>query len=60
MTRFIDLAAVKKMIAQQGLKLSESVIDVKAVAPVKDKEQVGAVIYRRKAKYGAPFQDKIK
>ena len=61
MTRFIDLAAVKKMIAEKDLNklVGEPVVGIKAVAQVKGKEQVGAVVYRRKARYGAPFENRI-
>ncbi|GGE61413.1 hypothetical protein [Priestia taiwanensis] len=57
MTKFIDLAEVKKMISEKELKkFGESVVGEKAVASVNGKEQVGSVVYRRKATYDEPFE----
>ncbi|MEK4874913.1 hypothetical protein N1I87_09530 [Bacillus sp. FSL W8-0102] len=57
MTRFINPAVKRKVSAKDSYKLGEPVVGVKAVAPVKGKEQVGAVVYKRKAKYGDLFEN---
>ena len=55
MTRIINPAEHIKVIEKYLYKLGKPVVGVKTVAPVKDKEQVGAVVYKRKAKYGDLF-----
>jgi hypothetical protein len=57
MTKFIDLAAMKKIISEKELKkFGESVHGQKAIASVNGKEQVGNVVYRRKATYDEPLE----
>jgi hypothetical protein len=56
MTRYIDFAAAKKLVAEKDYKLGQAVVGLKAVAPVKGKEQAGTVVYRRKVEYDAPFR----
>lgn len=63
MTRFIDIEAAKKLYSipvNETYKTGEKVVGVKAVAPVKGKDQVGEVVYRQKAQYGAPFESEHK
>jgi len=57
MTRFINPAIKRKVSDKDSYKLGKPVVGVKAVAPVKGKERVGAVVYKRKAKYGDPFEN---
>jgi hypothetical protein len=57
MTRIINPAEHIKVIEKDLYKLGKPVVGVKAVAPVKGKEQVGAVVYKRKAKYGDLFEN---
>ncbi|MGE8206532.1 hypothetical protein ACQKP0_18640 [Heyndrickxia sp. NPDC080065] len=57
MTRFINPAINRKISKKDSYKLGEPVVGLKAVAPVKGKEQVGAVVYKRKAKYGDLFEN---
>ena len=59
MTRYIDLAAMKRMIAEKDLyRLSEAVVGEKAIAPIKGKERTGAVVYRRKVEYELQYENK--
>ncbi|MBU8878526.1 hypothetical protein BGM26_05925 [Bacillus sp. FJAT-29790] len=57
MTRIINPAEQRKVFDKDLYKLGKPVVGVKAVAPVKGKEQVGAVVYKRKAKYGDLFEN---
>jgi hypothetical protein len=57
MTRIINPADHSKVSEMDSYKLGKPVVGVKAVAPVKGKEQVGAVVYKRKAKYGDLFEN---
>jgi hypothetical protein len=57
MTKFIDLAEVKKRISEKELdEFGEAVSGEKAVASINGKEKVGNVVYRRKATYDEPFE----
>lgn len=52
MTRIIHPSEHEKIPEKDLFKVGEPVVGIKAVAPVKGKEQVGAVVYKRKAFYG--------
>lgn len=57
MTRFIN-PAIKRIISKKDShKIGEPVVGIKAVAPIKGKEQVGAIVYKRKANYGDLFEN---
>ncbi|WP_180955273.1 hypothetical protein [Peribacillus deserti] len=56
MTRFINPA--EHIFNKDLFKLGKPVVGVRAVAPVKGKEKVGAVVYKRKAKYGDLFENR--
>ncbi|MDN4608193.1 hypothetical protein [Sporosarcina highlanderae] len=56
MTRYIDLVAAKKQVAETKVfNKGKLVVGVKAIAPVKGLERKGTVVYRRKVEYGNPF-----
>lgn len=57
MTRYINLAAIKKKVAAKDSYKGQPVVGVKAIASVKGKEQVGDIVYRRKVEYSAPFEN---
>ncbi|QQZ11242.1 hypothetical protein [Heyndrickxia vini] len=57
MTRIINPADQGKIFDKDLYKLGKPVVGIKAVAPVKGKEQVGSVVYKRKAKYGDLFEN---
>lgn len=57
MTRIINPAEQKKVVDKDLYKLGKPVVGVRAVAPVKGKEKVGAVVYKRKAKYDDLYEN---
>lgn len=57
MARIINPSEHKKITEEDLFKLGKPVVGIKAVAPVKGKEQVGSVIYKRKATYGELFEN---
>jgi len=57
MTRIINPAEHRKIPDKDLYKLGKPVVGVRAVAPVKGKDIVGAVVYKRKAKYGDLFEN---
>ncbi|MBM7691298.1 hypothetical protein JOC77_000703 [Peribacillus deserti] len=58
MTRIINPSEHRNFFDKDLFKLGKPVVGVRAVAPVKGKEQVGAVVYKRKAKFGDLFENR--
>lgn len=57
MARIINPSEHKKISDKDLFKVGKPVVGIQAVAPVKGKEQVGAVVYKRKATYGELFEN---
>jgi hypothetical protein len=58
MTRYINPTTKIKVSEKDLYKLGVPVVGVKAVAPINGKEQVGTVVYKRKAIYGDLFENR--
>jgi hypothetical protein len=57
MARMINPAQKRVLPIKDLYKVGEPVVGVKAIAPIKGKEQTGQVVYRRKAQYKDLFEN---